>query len=111
MREDYGKLFFNILDYTGTRHAACSPTPTSTAIRRLIDEHRDRREGEIVTETGEEDPAEEADEPTPIETVPSPSLPPDDEPTREPRKYYVDGGGGRDRRTIWSTNSTPTASS
>jgi len=88
LREDYGKLFFNILDYTGTATEKFADPdfdgePTAETITEID------AEGEIVTSQEEENPAPEA--PDDIETEPEGGLPPDDE-QREPRKLYVDGG-------------------
>lgn len=89
LREDYGKLFFNILDYTGTATANFADpefdgeptTETTTEIN---------EEGEPVAEATEENPPpEQPDEPA-MESVGS-NLPPDEE-DRPPRKFYVDTG-------------------
>jgi type I restriction enzyme R subunit len=89
LREDYGKLFFNILDYTGTATEKFADPqfdgePTAETVTEI------NADGEVVTsESEEKPPPEAADEP---EGEPPPSgLPPDEEPG-EPRKYYVDGG-------------------
>ena len=53
VREDYGKLFFTILDYTGARHGT-SPTPTSTVSRaRHLEKMADRGEAETTTDVEE----------------------------------------------------------
>ena len=89
LREDYGKLFFNILDYTGTATEKFADPefdgePTAETVTEID------ADGEVVTTEGEEKPPQEtADEPE-GEQPPS-GLPPDEEPG-EPRKYYVDGG-------------------
>ena len=86
LREDYGKLYFNILDYTGTATAKFADPdfdgePTIETVTEID------VEGEIISTEEEEHPPEEPpDEPGgPID------LPPDDEPG-EPRKFYIDGG-------------------
>lgn len=88
LREDYGKLFFNILDYTGTATEKFADPdfdgePTAETITEI------NAEGEIVTTQEEENPTPEA--PDEIETETEGGLPPDEEPG-EPRKLYVDGG-------------------
>lgn len=86
VRDDYGKLFFSILDYTGS------------ATRLFADPDFD---GEPSIETEETIDAE--GEPTGEETVVTPeeeagvdegptTLPPDDEGPTERRKFYFDGG-------------------
>ena len=103
MREDYGKLFFNILDYTGTatRHFADKQFDGDPE---YISETKIDEKG-VPTETTVIDPgpssAEEDDEPvdpseddnSPIVEEPGASVvidPP--EPPPQPRKYYVDKG-------------------
>jgi type I restriction enzyme R subunit len=86
VRDDYGKLFFNILDYTGS------------ATRMFADPEFD---GDPTIET--EERIDEEGEPTGEETVVTPEeepedeggvteLPPDDEGPTERRKFYFDGG-------------------
>ena len=101
---DYGKEFFNIIDYTGTatRHFADEDFDgePETIDETVIDE-----EGETVSVTVEKPEAEDEDtdledtnppDPDPGET-PEPlqihEPPPiSDPPPQPPRKYYVDGG-------------------
>jgi type I restriction enzyme, R subunit len=88
LREDYGKLFFNIIDYTGTATANfADPTfdgdPTTETVTEIsADGHT------VNTETEEHPPAEPPDDSS--DTGPQ-GLPPEtgDE---ELRKFYVDGG-------------------
>jgi type I restriction enzyme R subunit len=82
VRSDYDKLFFNILDYTGS------------ATRLFADPEFDG-DPEVTTETNIEDdppvdepPPEEPPEPDPPGETP---LPPD-APPRKRRKFYFDGG-------------------
>src|ERR1022692_3740865 len=90
VRDDYGKLFFNILDYTGS------------ATRLFADPEFD---GDPVLVTEEEMNAagETVGTPTVVEQEPAPKeeegggaippgLPPDDDGEGEHRKFYVDGG-------------------
>ena len=78
LREDYGKLFFNILDYTGTATANFADPdfdgePTGETVTE-IDE-----EGETIREEGEENPpSEEPDEL--VISQSHPGLLPDEEP-------------------------------
>jgi len=79
VRDDYGKLFFNILDYTGS------------ATRLFADPEFDGDPEEVVE--GEIDEPEPPEEPEgePPEPEPPEPLPP--EPPDEPhRKFYYDGG-------------------
>lgn len=86
VRDDYGKYFFSILDYTGsaTRHFA---DPAFDGDPALITEIRVDEDGNEVTEEIEspEEAIEEGDVPTGQD-----SLTDDDE--GQPRKYYFDGG-------------------
>jgi len=86
VRDDYDKLFFNILDYTGS------------ATRLFADPDFDG-EPEIIEEedigygTGENPPPEIGERPPTYETEPpeTSTLPPGG-PTTERRKFYFDGG-------------------
>ncbi len=91
VREDYGKLFFNILDYTGS------------ATRLFADPDFD---GDPIIETSQAMDDQGATVPGSEEVERSDDDPPDDEPPPDggppggddggggggPRKYYVDGG-------------------
>ena len=87
LREDYGKLWFNILDYTGTStEKFADPTfdgEPAVEIRTEID-----AEGKVIS-TDEDVP--EASKVTSDDGHTTTILPPD-EPNALPRKYYVDGG-------------------
>lgn len=92
VRDDYGKLWFNIIDYTGsaTRMFA-DPTFDGTPARvtqEEIDAAGDTTKTDVLDDTAEDDetaPDGEAGDGTVIE-------PPDGGP---PRKYYFDGGSVR----------------
>ena len=90
MRDDYGKLFFSILDYTGsaTRLFADHEFDGDPALatQEEIDDDGEPVEGteEIVQ------PEEEIEEEIPDDEIP-PELDFGDE-ENEPRKFYVDGG-------------------
>jgi len=93
VRDDYGKFFFTILDYTGTasRHFA---DPDFDGDPALIDEQHIDDEGRVTDEEVIEPEAETADEDIDQEqgTEDGEAIihePPEDSP---PRKYYVDGG-------------------
>ena len=90
LKPDYGKLYFNILDYTGTATEKFAdpsfdgdPAATGGA---TIDET-----GEIITETPEEEPPASPED---LDGLPGgDSLPPDnDDDDGLPRKFFVDGG-------------------
>ncbi|MFZ3351953.1 MAG: DEAD/DEAH box helicase family protein [Xanthobacteraceae bacterium] len=88
LREDYGKLFFNILDYTGTATEKFADPdfdgePTTETITEID------ADGEIITTLEEENPAPEA--PDDVGAELEGGLPADEDPG-EPRKLYVDGG-------------------
>jgi len=87
LREDYGKLWFNILDYTGTAtekfaDPAFDGEPVAE-VRTEIDEA-----GGVVSEVREE--RAEWEGPPPEAGGPA-ELPPDED-AGLPRKFYVDGG-------------------
>lgn len=95
LRVDYGKEFFNIIDYTGTatQHFA---DPDFDGFPALVEEQTVDDDGNVTaTESSEpEQPdlplqADSADEET--ESDDGGEIGGDDGPT-EPRKYYVDGG-------------------
>ncbi len=95
---DYGKEYFNIIDYTGTAtiHFADKDFDGEPE---YIDETTINKDGETTSVTVEkpeseeevklpEQELEETSDPTP---PPEPPLPPDP-PPQPPRKFYVDGG-------------------
>ena len=87
VRDDYGKYFFSILDYTGsaTRHFADSEFDGDPA---LITEEEIDENGQI---TGEE--IVQPEEPVEYGEIVEPEPPVLEEPpAHEPRKLYVDGG-------------------
>ncbi len=92
VRSDYGKLYFTILDYTGsaTRQFADPDFDGEPAIitEEIIDD-----EGEVTDRTEDEpiDQEEEEDGGAIDAGEPVPDYEQDDEPA-ERRKYYVDGG-------------------
>ena len=94
LREDYGKLYFNILDYTGTATAKFADPdfdgePTAETITEIDPE------GEVVSSEEEENPAPEAPD---DEIVDGPmGLPPDEEPGRT-AQILCRWWHGRDRR-------------
>jgi type I restriction enzyme R subunit len=88
VRDDYGKLFFNILDYTGaaTRLFADPDFDGDPAIE--TEQHIDE-EGQPIEDETVVTPEEEAE---PDENVIAEPLPPDDDTSVERRKFYFDGG-------------------
>ena len=92
VRDDYGKLFFNILDYTGSATRLFADPefdgePTVETEQAINEEGEPIGEEEIVTEedeTGEPECGQEEQE--------GEGLPPDDEPTGGRQKFYFDGG-------------------
>jgi type I restriction enzyme R subunit len=90
VRDDYGKLFFNILDYTGSATRLFAD-PEFDGDPVLVTEEEMNAAGETVGT-----PTVVAQEPAPKEeegggAIP-PGLPPDDDGEGEHRKFYVDGG-------------------
>jgi len=86
VRDDYGKLFFSILDYTGSAtHLFADPDfDGDPAIS--TEEHVDD-EGNVTEEPVVVDPEEVIEE----ETLPQDTIVPEDE-DHERRKFYFDGG-------------------
>ncbi|WP_242370604.1 EcoAI/FtnUII family type I restriction enzme subunit R [Anaeromyxobacter sp. SG26] len=87
VRDDYGKLYFNILDYTGSATANFAD-PQFDGWPVAEDEENIDDEGKVTTRTRKPPAAaEEAAE----YHVPDIEIPPDEDVT-ERRKFYVDGG-------------------
>ena len=91
VRDDYGKLFFNILDYTGSATTLFADPDFDGEPARVSEEEIDDK-GKPKPETYK------VDEPEPLKVSEPPGPPyggglsPDDEDDGEPRKYYFDGG-------------------
>ena len=87
VREEKGKLFFNILDYTGSATRLFADPDfdgePALATTEKIDEAGETIEGSEVVEEEEKPPVEEGT-----------SKPDFDDETTEPRKYYAHGGPG-----------------
>lgn len=86
VREDYGKLYFTILDYTGSatrlfRDDEFDDEPN------LLTEEEMNEEGQTVPQSRRV--LESKEEPTGIDSLK------DDEGDEMPRKYYADGGEGK----------------
>jgi type I restriction enzyme R subunit len=102
VRDDYDKLFFTILDYTGsaTRHFADPDFDGYPAA--IVEEEMDDEGGVVSTDTtesaeGDDEPidratSEDSDAPAERERTPSDETADDTESTRERQKYYVDDG-------------------
>jgi type I restriction enzyme R subunit len=94
VREDYGKLWFNIIDYTGTathnfadREFDGEP---EFAAQEEIDEYGQTKDEIIETP---EKPEDEVTDPPPTDgPAEGEQQVIDDQPPSEPRKYYFDGG-------------------
>jgi type I restriction enzyme R subunit len=89
LREDYGKLFFSIIDYTGTATQNFADPdfdgdPTVETVTEI------NGEGDSIREEGAEHPPAEAPDEPAIGEIPSGLLP--DEEVGQPRKFYVDTG-------------------
>jgi len=92
VREDYGKLFFNILDYTGSATTLFADPAFDGFPARVVEQEMDEA-GEVVSsqEPEPEVTAGSREEAGP-EGYPEGSTPPDR--SRERRKYYYDAGQG-----------------
>jgi type I restriction enzyme, R subunit len=87
VREDYGKLYFNIVDYTGSATRLFAD-PDFDGEPALIDEQVIDEEGEVVEQTVvESDEQDEADDSVEIVLLEFT----ESEPSA-PRKFYFDGG-------------------
>jgi len=86
VREDYGKLFFNILDYTGSATRLFAD-PDFDGEPALIDEETIDEEGEVVEQT-----VVEAEPPDDLEGQDLIIFGIDDRNNDGPRKFYYDGG-------------------
>jgi type I restriction enzyme R subunit len=87
VRDDYGKLFFNILDYTGSATRLFADPDFDGAPAQVTEAEMD----ETGAEVGEPKIVEEEPTPPQEQGQDLPPLPPDDgEGAR--RKFYVDGG-------------------
>lgn len=82
VRDEYGKLWFNIIDYTGSATRLFAD-PTFDGEPVLITEQKIDNEGEVTSETTERDESEPPDETGPEVIEP---------PTEERHKFYFDGG-------------------
>jgi type I restriction enzyme R subunit len=85
VRDDKGKLFFNILDYTGSATRLFAD-PDFDGEPSLVSTEEMNERGEAVegTETHEEE--------APQQEEPETSIPEYDDEQHQPRKYYVKGG-------------------
>lgn len=96
VREDKGKLFFNILDYTGSATTQFADPKfdgePSLATKEEIDEAGETVEGTEAVEEQEKPPEQE--NPPHEENEGSEPEYDDDDEDDEPRKYYVHGGPG-----------------
>ncbi len=82
VRDDYGKLWFNIIDYAGSATAKFADTDFDGDPAKITEEElRESGEATTISETSLEEPPEGA--PQPIIAEP---------PTEEHRKFYFDGG-------------------
>lgn len=89
VRDDYGKLYFNIIDYTGSATRLFADPDFDGEPARMTEEEIDEQ-GQTVDETTVLDEEQEGDEEKRGETDVD-ILPADGEPP-EPRKLYFDGG-------------------
>jgi type I restriction enzyme, R subunit len=84
LRDDYGKLWFNILDYTGSATRMFADRTFDGDPTRITEEHV-TEDGEITTTTETVTEREQDQQPDAGPEVVEP-------PTDEPRKFYFDGG-------------------
>lgn len=90
LRPDYGKLAFNIIDYTGTAtRMFADPAFDGDPVREA--ESVINEDGETIEEREAEDVAPEPEDLPDTPEGPEPPLG-DPEPEPGPRKFYVDGG-------------------
>lgn len=84
VRDDYGKLFFNIIDYTGSATRLFADPEFDGEPEQIISTDIDAPEPEPPP--SDSDPEPPRDEPEPPGTLPP------DEPDEPRRKFYYDGG-------------------
>jgi len=89
VRDDYGKLYFNILDYTGSATRLFAD-PEFDGEPALITEQEIDEHGKTIEGTKEVIQSEESLEEEGTEAIEAPSISDDSE--GKPRKYYVDEG-------------------
>lgn len=89
VRDDYGKLWFNILDYTGTATAKFADPAfdgdPAFATQEEIDEYGQTTHVEVQTTEENEDNGGKLGEPDGVTLAPEP-------PSPQRKKYYFDGG-------------------
>ena len=107
VREDYGKLYFNILDYTGaaTRLFADPDFDGDPVFVKKVEIDDEGETTEEMTETSTEaDPGEEVVISDTFDTEETDDGHKDivDAPTKGPKKYYVDGGSQSRSPPPWS---------
>src|SRR5258707_10500550 len=88
VREDLGKLWFTIIDYTGATNLFYDPAFDGEPVKRTretLDENGEVVETEIESEEGEVVGAPPADDDQTLRVLAHLDQ------TKEPRKYYVDG--------------------
>jgi type I restriction enzyme R subunit len=86
LRDDYGKLWFNIVDYTGSATRMFADSTFDGEPTRITEE--EITEAGEITSTTETAPTGEGEELPPPETGSEVTEP----PSGEPRKFYFDGG-------------------
>jgi type I restriction enzyme R subunit len=91
VRDDYGKLFFSILDYTGSATRLFAD-PEFDGDPVVVDETPIDEEGKPTEEPIVVDEGEQGEDGDNLQTGEPVELPPDDEDEPGRRKYYVDGG-------------------
>ena len=89
LRDDYGKYYFNVLDYTGTasRHFA---DPEFDGDPEFVDESEIDDDGNVVGPGGDDDVG--GDDGDGEEMIVDPPIIVDPPTPIEPKKFYVDGG-------------------
>ena len=84
VRDDYDKLWFNIIDYTGSAtRLFADPDFDDDPVRLTEEELKENGETRVIAETETEIGTQAQEEPSPYVVEP---------PTEERRKYYFDGG-------------------
>jgi len=82
VRDDYGKLWFNIIDYTGSATRMFADPDFDGDPAKITDEEvRASGEATVITETSSEEPQQGEPEPCIVEP-----------PSEDRRKFYFDGG-------------------
>ncbi len=87
VRDDYGKLYFNIVDYTGSATQLFADPDFDGEPALITEEEMDEEGKEVVVKVLEEEKVEDGEEADITEDIDG-----EEQPHGPPKKYYVDNG-------------------